>query len=58
MTFGSALLADLVSPIALQITAMETALPVPPIVFGLIAFVALLVMMAVVLSIGKGRPHS
>ncbi|WP_168207276.1 hypothetical protein [Microlunatus elymi] len=48
----------LVTPIAQQIAAMETELPVPPIVFGIIAFCCLLAMMAIVLSIGKGRPHS
>ncbi|SDT19634.1 hypothetical protein [Microlunatus soli] len=54
MTLGSAL----TTPIALQIAAMETELPVHPIIFGLIAFLCLLAMLAVVLSIGKGRPHS
>jgi hypothetical protein len=42
---------------ALQLAALETELPVPPLVFGLIAFLALMLMMAIVLSIGKGRPH-
>jgi hypothetical protein len=42
-----------------QLVALETHhLPFPPIIFGLLAFVCLLVMMAIVLSIGKGRPHS
>ncbi|HEY9289705.1 MAG TPA: hypothetical protein VIP98_00360 [Microlunatus sp.] len=54
MMLGSAL----VTPIAQQIAVMETELPVPPIVFGIIAFVLLLAMMGIVLSIGKGRPHS
>jgi hypothetical protein len=40
------------------LAALETQLPFPPIVFGLVAFIVLLVMMAIVLSIGKGRPHS
>ncbi|MBO0813442.1 MAG: hypothetical protein J2P23_15555 [Microlunatus sp.] len=43
---------------AVQLAALETQLPVPPLVFGLIAFLALMVMMGIVLSIGKGRPHS
>lgn len=44
---------------AVQLVALEARnLPVPPIIFGLIAFLSLLVMMAIVLSIGKGRPHS
>ncbi|GAB3913481.1 hypothetical protein GCM10011575_20230 [Microlunatus endophyticus] len=44
---------------ALQLVALETHnLPVPAIIFGLIAFLCLLSMMAIVLSIGKGRPHS
>lgn len=54
MTLGSAL----ITPIALQIAAMETELPVPPIIFGLIAFLCLVAMVGIVLSIGKGRPHS
>jgi hypothetical protein len=54
MTLGSAL----VAPVAQQIVALETELPIPAWAFGLIAFVCLLVMMLIVLSIGKGRPHS
>lgn len=42
-----------------QLVSLEAHhLPFPPILFGLLAFLCLLVMMAVVLSIGKGRPHS
>ncbi len=33
-------------------------LPVPAWAFGVIAFVVLLFMLGVTLSIGKGRPHS
>jgi hypothetical protein len=33
-------------------------LPAPPIVFGLVAFVILLVLMVGLLMFGKGRPHS
>lgn len=54
MTFGS----GLITPVALQITAMETELPIPAWTFGLIAFLCLFAMLAVVLSVGKGRPHS
>jgi hypothetical protein len=54
MTLGSAL----VAPVAQQIVALETELPIPAWAFGLIAFVCLLAMMWIVLSIGKGRPHS
>jgi len=62
MTLGSTPLSELVNlsvhPVALQVAAMETELPIPAWAFGLIAFLALLSMMAIVLSIGKGRPHS
>lgn len=54
MTLGTVL----TTPIAQQIAAMETELPVPPLVFGMIAFLCLLAMLLIVLSIGKGRPHS
>lgn len=43
---------------AVELAALEAKLPVPPFVFGLMTFVALLVMMLIVLSIGKGRPHA
>jgi hypothetical protein len=33
-------------------------LPVPPVVIGGAAFVMLLMLMAVVLIFGRGRPHS
>lgn len=48
MTLGSFVTAQLV--------ALET--PLPPLAIGAIAFVLLLAMMGIVLSIGKGRPHS
>ena len=53
MILGSALVTQIA-----QLVALETELPIPPIFFGIIAFCALLLMMAIVLSIGKGRPHS
>jgi hypothetical protein len=40
------------------LVAMETKLPIPDWGVGAIAFVVLLIAMAVVLSIGGGRPHS
>lgn len=58
MTFGSTPVAELATPIAQQLTVLETQLPVPPIVFALIAFCVLVAMLFVVTSIGKGRPHS
>jgi hypothetical protein len=33
-------------------------LPIPAWAFGVIAFVLLLVLLALTLAIGKGRPHS
>ena len=39
-------------------TEMENAIPVPPVVFGLIGFGLLLALLLVTWSIGKGRPHS
>lgn len=53
MTIGSTLLAGV--PL---LTALETELPLPAWAIGLIAFLLLLSMMGVVLSMGKGRPHS
>jgi hypothetical protein len=58
MTFGSTPVAQLATPIAQQLTVMETELPVPTVVFGLITFGVLLAMLLVVTSIGNGRPHS
>ena len=37
---------------------METELPLPPIVYGLIAFGLLLILLAITVAVGKGRPHS
>ena len=37
---------------------LETELPVPTVVFGLIAFGILLTLLFITLSIGKGRPHT
>ncbi len=54
MMLGSAL----VAPVAQQFVALQTDLPIPSWAFGLLAFVTLLVMMLIVLSIGKGRPHA
>lgn len=36
----------------------ERELAADPIVFGIVAFVILLIMLAGVLMFGKGRPHS
>ena len=36
----------------------KTELPLPPIVYGLIAFGLLLILLAITVSVGKGRPHS
>ena len=45
---------------SLLAVAEETAheLPIPALGVGAIAFVGLLVLLAVTLVIGKGRPHS
>jgi hypothetical protein len=42
----------------LGLTLLETELPVPPVVFGLIAFGLLILLLLITLSLGKGRPHS
>jgi hypothetical protein len=42
----------------LGILPMETELPLPPIVYGLIAFGLLLILLAITVGLGKGRPHS
>jgi hypothetical protein len=44
--------------LALVLLETERELPVPAWAFGIIAFVILLVLLGVTLSIGKGRPHS
>ena len=38
--------------------ALETELPLPPLAFGLIAFGLLLILLAITVAVGKGRPHS
>jgi hypothetical protein len=40
------------------LTLLETELPMPPIVYGLIAFGLLVALLAVTVALGKGRPHS
>ena len=42
----------------LALLAVERELPIPPWGFGLIAFIILHLMLAITISIGKGRPHS
>jgi hypothetical protein len=42
----------------LAILPMETELPLPPIVYGLIAFALLMILLAITVMVGKGRPHS
>ena len=37
---------------------LETELPFPPLVFGLVAFLLLVGLLLMTMSIGKGRPHS
>ena len=37
---------------------LETELPLPPIAYGLIAFGLLLILLAITVGLGKGRPHS
>jgi len=39
-------------------TELERKLPIPAWGFGVLAFVLLLALLLVTLSIGKGRPHS
>ena len=41
-----------------QLTVMAAHLPLPAWLIGVIAFLILASMMGVVLSMGKGRPHS
>ncbi|GAA5025175.1 hypothetical protein GCM10023317_71740 [Actinopolymorpha pittospori] len=40
------------------VQAAGPELPVPGPVIGLLAFVILLILLAITLAIGKGRPHS
>jgi hypothetical protein len=42
----------------LGLTLLETELPVPPYVFGIIAFALLVLLLLITLALGKGRPHS
>ncbi|SDT11573.1 hypothetical protein SAMN04488543_3072 [Friedmanniella luteola] len=42
----------------LGLLPLETELPLPPFAFGLIAFGLLVLLLAVTVAIGKGRPHS
>ena len=42
----------------LALLATERELPIPAWGFGLIAFIILHLMLAITISIGKGRPHS
>ena len=42
----------------LGLTVLETELPFHPIVFGVIAFVLLVALLLVTVTLGKGRPHS
>jgi len=37
---------------------LETELPVPPFVFGLITFAILISLLIFTLVVGKGRPHT
>jgi hypothetical protein len=37
---------------------LETELPFPPLVFGLIAFALLVALLVITVALGKGRPHS
>lgn len=42
----------------LGLIALETALPLPPLAFGLIAFAIFVILLLITLAAGKGRPHS
>ena len=37
---------------------LETELPFPPLVFGLIAFLLLVALLVITVVLGNGRPHS
>ena len=47
-----------VSRMTLALTLLETELPFPPFVFGLIAFGLLNLLLIITVTLGKGRPHS
>jgi hypothetical protein len=40
------------------LTLLETELPFPPVVFGLVAFGLLVALLLITVVLGKGRPHS
>ena len=40
------------------LTLLETELPFPPLVFGLIAFGLLIALLVLTVILGNGRPHS
>jgi hypothetical protein len=40
------------------LTLLQTGLPLPPLVYGLIAFLLLMTLLIVTVALGKGRPHS
>ena len=42
----------------LGLPLLETELPFPPLVFGLIAFVLLIALLVITVVLGNGRPHS
>ncbi len=44
--------------LTLMETGAERELPMPPIVFGLVAFALLVVLLLIAMALGKGRPHS
>jgi hypothetical protein len=46
------------SLISLAAEEQTRDLPAPPIVYGIIVFVALLLLMVALLMFGKGRPHT
>ncbi len=42
----------------LGLPLLETELPMPPLVFGLIAFGLLVLLLVITVVLGNGRPHS
>jgi hypothetical protein len=44
--------------VLLEAEAEHTELPIPAWGFGVLAFVLLVIMLGITMSIGKGRPHS
>jgi hypothetical protein len=42
----------------LGLTLLETELPFPPLVFGLVAFLLLVGLLVITVVLGNGRPHS